>query len=197
MANTTPPRSTTQLPRQDTPLLGRSGRSGTLPEYTSNNLGTGRVAVLNAAGPIYCIEVEDFWQSVLRFPPELGPCDVTLNKVVEMLKKQGILTPQNQWKGFEQDPKGAAGKEPEVFMPLTDIFTSILESVTEICQQKPILGVSRQSSRAPDSERTNTSIPDFILTLPGEITKKSDWADIAATFEFKKQGSDAEVQDVS
>lgn len=67
--------------------------------------------------------------------------------------------------------------------------------MVENSERKPTLVITSQPSRAPDSNKTDASIPNLTLMLPGRAGCTPSWADVVATFEFKE--SDAFVQDVS
>ncbi|KAI0057356.1 hypothetical protein BV25DRAFT_1920204 [Artomyces pyxidatus] len=159
------------------------------------NLGNARDTLREKLGPVPTVSVE----KILSFFAErITAGDVA--RIKDELEAGGSIT-NGKWAAFQIDPAKSNIIEDRTFEPMAALFKLIWQKCVEV---KPTLATAafelcNTPSKAPLSERKNTSRPDGLLVLrdrpAAKLTGAPDdirWEDAAAFFEYKKKNSEGD-----
>lgn len=168
--------------------------------YQSGLLGDARFAVLEDLGSsIPEVPLQDF----MKF---LAPPQPQFNVVAAMntLKLDTILSASDRWTAFDNQPKDQRAVENDVFKPITNIFEKVVDAIikhsdTDLTEDCCSIDFLQNPNGTPKSEdRHNISRPDGYLLVKDRLDKHAvSWADVVLSCEYKKQGGDEQLDDVS
>jgi len=176
--------------------------------YQSDRLEDARLAVLQDLGSY--IPMIPF-QTFLNYLAPPQP-DFDLYATMQLLKSgsKPVRTSSKRWPKFAKAPKDSQGSEDEVFSPMPEIFTKVVDAIVansggNLKEDKRTVDFLQNPSRAPTSaERLNESRPDGYLVMKkrNKVISKDGkdedvfWADIALACEYKRKGGTDDVDDV-
>jgi hypothetical protein len=178
------------------------------PFYQNGSLEQARAAVLLDLGShIPMVTLEDFLEYLA--PPRP---DFDLDATIQSLKlgPDPALSRSNRWSKFSKASKRSKRpKEDTLFGPMPDIFTKVVAAIAansrgNLSEENRTIDFLQNPSLAPTSaERVNENRPDgyFVLKHRNKVWSKDGkeiihWADIALSCEYKRNDSDADLDDV-
>ena len=186
----------------ETPVITRS----TSAHSYDASLAASRKAVMEDLHRIPVANIDDMLTAM--FP---GVDSALSDIVVNTLTSKGAINSKGCWKAFDVQPSKQTQNEDTVYNKgLLNIFDSVITTAKSLGRDPHVpMTLKVAGTRAPRSERSNTSKPDgyFHLqssTIPSEDYVKLElgpdhthWADIVCPMEFKKVDDPSNRYDAS
>ena len=168
--------------------------------YQSGLLEDARFAVLEDLGSsITEVPLQDFMKFLAPPQPQFD-VDATINT----LKSDILLSASGRWAVFDKEPKDQRAVENDVFRPITNIFKKVVDAIIkhsdpDLTKDRCSIDFLQNPNGTPKSEdRHNSSRPDGYLLVKNRLEEHTvSWADVVLSCEYKKQGSDEQLDDVS
>jgi len=159
-----------------------------------------RFAVLEDLGSsIPEVSLQDFLKFLAPPQPQF---DVVAT--ISTLKSDTIISASGRWTAFNNEPKDQRVAENDVFNPITNIFEKVVDAIikhsdTDLTEDCCSIDFLQNPNGTPKSEdRHNSSRPDGYLLVKDRLDKHAvSWADVVLSCEYKKQGGDEQLDDVS
>jgi hypothetical protein len=168
--------------------------------YKSGLLKDTRFAVLKDLGSsIPEVSLQDF----LKF---LAPPQPQFNVVatINMLKSDTIISASGRWTAFNNEPKDQRVTENDVFNLISNIFEKVVDAIikhsdTDLTEDCCLINfLQNPNGTLKLEDRHNSSRPDGYLLVKDRLDKHAvSWADVVLSCEYKKQGGNEQLDDVS
>ncbi|KAJ3823101.1 hypothetical protein F5880DRAFT_1613185 [Lentinula raphanica] len=120
------------------------------------------------------ISVEDYFKHILPQLPSQLEKRHFIREVVKILDNNHTYdTASNRWKGFPNDPAQQTRHETEVFSPLADIFTAIVDAAQQVEPGLvPNFELVVDGNATPFSERGGDSRPDGFFKISNKLLEE-------------------------
>jgi len=165
--------------------------------YQNGLLEDARLAVLQDLGTsIPEIPLQTFIAFLTPPKPQFYIC-----VPVNALKSESILSASGRWSAFDKEPKDQLGHENDVFKPMTNIFTKVVNAIikhSDLTDSRCSIDFLQNPNSAPKSaERHTATKPDGYLLVKDRLEQGVvSWADVVLSCEYKKEGGDEQLDDV-